>query len=251
MAKIISINSFRRGVGSSSIIANLAALLAISRYRVGVVDINIQSPSQYLLFGLNRDDITFTLNDYLWNKCSIEQVAHDITLRSGAESVGPVFLISIGPNLDELSRVLRQGYDVNLLNDGLQQLVEALKLDILLIDTQPGLNEETLLAIAISDILVVVLRTDRRDYQGTGLTVQVARELKVPRLVLIVNEVPSLFDRAMVKSEVAQTYDCEVVAVLPHAEELMAMAGTGIFALRYPDHLLTVELKQAAAHLPL
>ena len=41
--------------------------------------------------------------------------------------------------------MLRDGYDVSRLNDGIRQLVRALQLDILLIDTHPGLNEETVL----------------------------------------------------------------------------------------------------------
>jgi MinD-like ATPase involved in chromosome partitioning or flagellar assembly len=69
-----------------------------------------------------------------------------------------------------------------------------LSLDVLLIDTHPGLNEETLLSIVISDILVVVMRPDKQDYEGTGITVTVARELKVPNLMLIVNKAPLIFE---------------------------------------------------------
>ena len=44
-----------------------------------------------------------------------------------------------------------------------------------------------------------------------------------------------------------QTYKCEVVAVLPHSDEMMTLASSGIFALRYPDHPVTDILKQATA----
>jgi hypothetical protein len=37
--------------------------------------------------------------------------------------------------------------------------------------------------------------------------------------------------------------------VLPHSDEMMALASAGIFALRYPDHPITVALKQVAAQL--
>ena len=53
-------------------------------------------------------------------------------------------------------RVLRDGYDVSLLNDGFHELVKGLRLDVLMIDTHPGLNEETLLSIAISDALAII-----------------------------------------------------------------------------------------------
>jgi MinD-like ATPase involved in chromosome partitioning or flagellar assembly len=149
----------------------------------------------------------------------------------------------------DIARVLREGYDVGVLRDGFQELIEALKLDVLMIDTHPGLNEETLLSIAISDALTIVLRPDQQDYQGTSVTVEVARKLDVPRLLLVVNKVPSVFDVADVRARVEQTYGCEVAAVLPHSDEIMTLASAGIFVLRYPDHPITAALKQVAAKL--
>ena len=118
-----------------------------------------------------------------------------------------------------------------------------------MIDTHPGLNEETLLSIAISDALVIILRPDQQDYQGTGVTVEVARKLNVPRLLLMVNKVPEVFNFADVQKRVEETYNSEVAAVLPHSDEMMTLASAGIFALRYPDHKITQSLKQVAAKL--
>ena len=89
----------------------------------------------------------------------------------------------------EIAKVLREGYDVGLMNDGLRDLTDHFSLDYLLIDTHPGLNEETLLSIAISDVLVVLLRPDRQDFQGTAVTVEVARKLEVRELLLVLNKV--------------------------------------------------------------
>jgi MinD-like ATPase involved in chromosome partitioning or flagellar assembly len=249
MSQIVSINSFRRGAGCSSILANLAALLVAEEHRVGVVDTNIQSPSLHLLFGLDEDQITATLYDYLWGRGTIEQIAHKMTLSLPGDSSGEVYLIPTSTKIEELTHVLRKGYDVKRLNTGLEELVEALELDLLLIDTQPGLNEETLLSLAISDVLVILLRTSKQDYQGTALTVQMARELNVPRLLLIANEVPAVYDFDTVRSEMAQTYGCEVGAVLPHSDRMMVIAGSGIFVTHYPDHVITTQLKQVAASL--
>ena len=136
-----------------------------------------------------------------------------------------------------------------LLNDGFHDLIDALNLDVLMIDTHPGLNEETLLSLAISDALVIILRPDSQDYQGTSVTVEVARKLDVPRLLLMVNKVPSVFPPEEVKARVEQTYNCEVAAVLPHSDEMMTLASAGIFALHYPDHPITKSLKEVARRL--
>lgn len=249
MAKIISVHSFRGGTGKSNTTANLTALLAAQGLRVGVIDTDIQSPGIHVLFGMDEDDMGHSLNDYLWGKCAIEETAHDVTSRLGQSIKGKVYLIPSSIKAGEIARVLREGYDVGLLNDGFHDLIDKLDLDVLMIDTHPGLNEETLLSIAISDALIIILRPDQQDYQGTAVTVEVARKLNVPRLLLLVNKVPEVFNFADVRARVEQTYNSEVAAVLPHSDEMMALASAGIFVLQYPDHVVASSLKQVAARL--
>jgi MinD-like ATPase involved in chromosome partitioning or flagellar assembly len=204
VSRIVSIHSFRGGTGKSNICANVAALLAIEGRRVGVVDTDIQSPGIHVLFGLDEGQVGQALNDYLWGRCPIEQAAYDVTAavqQEGQAPAGKVFLIPSSIRAGEIARV-REGYDITLLNDGFHQAIDALGLDILMIDTHPGLNEETLLSIAISDALGIVLRPDQQDYQGTGVTVEVARKLDVPRMVLVVNKVPAAFEPEAVRQRV-------------------------------------------------
>jgi MinD-like ATPase involved in chromosome partitioning or flagellar assembly len=249
MSTIIAVHSFRGGTGKSNTTANVAALLASEGRHVGVVDTDIQSPGLHVLFGLDEDSIGHSLNDYLWGKCDIAETAHDATPHLGRQNGGKLYLIPSSIRAGEITRVLREGYDVGLLNDGFHELIRALNLDVLMIDTHPGLNEETLLSIAISHVLAIILRPDQQDYQGTGVTVEVARKLGVPRLVLIVNKVPAVFDLGEVRAQVEATYHTEVAAVLPHSDDMMALASAGIFALRCPDHPMTGSLRQVAASL--
>ena len=145
--------------------------------------------------------------------------------------------------------MLREGYDVGLLNDGFHNLVERLNLDVLMIDTHPGLNEETLLSIAISDALIIIMRPDQQDFQGTAVTVEVARKLDVPRLLLVVNKTPTTFNLDDVRRRVEDSYNAEVGAVLPHSDELMTLASQGVFVLHYPDHPITKALRNVAQRL--
>jgi MinD-like ATPase involved in chromosome partitioning or flagellar assembly len=249
MAKIISVHSFRGGTGKSNITANIAVLLASEGRRVGVVDTDIMSPGIHVLFGLDEEHVLHSLNDFLWGTCEIKDAAIDVTPGLGEAVEGRVFLIPSSIRAGEIARILREGYDVGLLNEGFTGLLRDLNLDVLMIDTHPGLNEETLLSIAISDALVLVLRPDQQDYQGTGVTVDVARRLCVPRMLLVVNKVPAVFELGAVKARVEQAYDCTVAGVLPHSDEMMVLASAGIYALRYPDHPITGQLKQIAAQL--
>ena len=249
MAKIISIHSFRGGTGKSNTTANLSMLLAAMGKRVAVVDTDIQSPGVHVLFGLEESEMKNTLNDYLWGNCRIEEAVYDLTALLDSELTGKVYLVPASIKAVEIARILREGYDVGMLSDGFWDLIDALNLDILLVDTHPGLNEETLLSIAISDALIIVLRPDQQDYQGTSVTVEVARQLDVPDMMLIVNKVPQVYDSAEVRERVEKTYDCDVAAVLPHSDSMMALGSSNIFALQYPDHSITRRLLKVADRL--
>ena len=162
---------------------------------------------------------------------------------------GQVWLIPASTKPGQMAQVLSQGYDAQLLTKSFHQVAEELQLDALLIDTHPGLNVESLLSMSISHALVVVLCPNQQDYEGTGITIQVARKLEVPNIQLIVNKVPEKYQLEAVKSQVEQTYGCEVSAVLPHTEEIITFDGDGLFALRHPDHPVNTTLQQVASNL--
>jgi len=253
VARIVSVHSFRGGTGKSNTTANLAAIIALSGKRVGVIDTDIQSPGIHVLFGLDEESMDRSLNDYLWGKCAIEEASYDVSpvLKMGPGELavmgGSVYLIPSSIRAGEIARVLRDGYDVGMLNEGFRELIKRLKLDYLLIDTHPGLNEETLLSITISDVLVIILRPDQQDYQGTAVTVDVARKLDVPRLLLVVNKVLSSFDPEAVRKQVEDTYGASVAGVLPLSEDMVGLGSSDIFCLRYPDHPLSQRLREIAS----
>lgn len=246
MSNIISIHSYRGGTGKSNTTANLATLIAKEGLRVGVVDTDIQSPGIHAIFGLEETEMKYSLNDYLWGLCEISDAAYDVTEKLGADISGKIFLIPSSLKAGEIARVLREGYDVGLLDAGFQELISNLELDALLIDTHPGLNEETLLSIAISDKVVLILRPDTQDYLGTSVTVEVARKLDVAELLLAVNKIPEIFKLDEVKAQVEKTYDCEVAALMPHSDEMMILGSSSVFILEYPDNPVTKALEGLA-----
>ena len=252
MGKIVSIHSFRGGTGKSNMTANLAAQAAIQGSRAAVVDTDIQSPGVHVLFGLDEAHMGATLNEYLRGEHTIQEIAHrvgsDSTSGPGCKQLAgkDLWLIPSSINGMEISRVLREGYDVNLLNKGLNSLHKELKLDYLFIDTHPGLNEETLLSIAISDVLVIIMRPDQQDFQGTAVTVDIARSLDVPALYLVVNKALTRYNFPQMKETIQKTYNAPVAGILPLSEDMIDLGSADIFSLRYPDHPWSQTLKEIA-----
>lgn len=239
MIQVVSIHSFRGGTGKSNLTANLAAQLARRDRAVGVVDTDLASPGIHVLFGLDGADIDSSLNDYLFGRLGIADVARRVTPDG---SPGSIHLIPASVRAGEITRILREGYDAQHLVRGLRDVVDALGLDLLLIDTHPGLGEETLLSLAISDTVLTVLRPDRQDYEGTAVLQEVAAGLGVRRQGLVVNKVPTGLDPAGVRERVHAAYGSPVVGVVRHDDDLMALASAGVFTVRHPDHPVSVAV---------
>lgn len=254
MTTVISTHSFRGGTGKSNITANLAVLIARAGHRVGVIDTDIQSPGIHVLFRVEEAALKHSLNDFLWGRCPIEAAAYDVSERCIGdldEKTGRprLYLIPSSLKPGEIARILREGYDVALLNDGLQSLGRKLALDYLLIDTHPGVNEETLLSIAVSDVLLLIVRPDQQDFQGTAVAVELARRLEVPRMFLLVNKVLPGTDLADLGEQVKSLFKTEVLGIMTLNNEMVRMASSDIFVNRHPQHPFTQELTRIAQQL--
>lgn len=113
------------------------------------------------MFGLSEDSVQNTLNDYLWGRCAIKDAAYDVShIFEGTPQTGTIFLLPSSMKTEDIARVLSEGYDVERLQTGFYDISEQLNLDYLFVDTHPGINEETLLSIGISNTLVLLLRPD-------------------------------------------------------------------------------------------
>ncbi len=252
MGKIVSIHSFRGGTGKSNLTANLAAQAALAGYRVGIVDTDIQSPGIHVLFGLDERKMKHTLNEFLHGQCAITDVAYAVgevdNEQPGCKQLAGknLWLIPSSINGREIGKVLKEGYDVNVLNKGLRNLRKGLALDYLFIDTHPGLNEETLLSIAISDMLVIILRPDQQDLQGTAVTVDVARSLDVPGMYIAINKALTRYDFHKLQEDVERQFHVPVAGVLPLTEDMADLGSADLFSLRYPQHAWSQALRQVA-----
>ncbi|MDY7012988.1 MAG: MinD/ParA family protein [Cyanobacteriota bacterium] len=249
MPKVVSIHSYRGGTGKSNFTANLATTVAALGNRVGVVDTDVPSPGIHNLFCLEPEQMDKTLNNYLWGESEIEEAAYDISANVELSDRGKLYLVPSSVRADDIARILRDGYDVKLMNDGFRRLVKTLQLDYLFIDTHPGLSKETFLSIAISHVLVLILRPDKQDYQGTAVTMDVARQLKVRKMLLTINKAYSSLNLEALKQKVEETYREKVAGVFPLSEDIVQLASEGVFCVKYPEHPVSNEFRKVAQHI--
>lgn len=248
--KTIVIHSFRGGTGKSNLTSNLAISMAKQGKRVGIMDTDLQSPGIHLLFGLDDETITFTLNDYLWGRCALYEAAYDLSRVLPKPSPDQaIYLIPASAKASDITRILREGYHEERLLDGFSKISRDLNLDFLLIDSHPGMNPETLQAIASANLLLLVLRPDYQDYQDTAVIVELARMLSVPEISLIVNRALPGFNVETYQQQLEAAYQVPVVGIVPFSEEMMHLSSSEIFSLGYPDHPLTKVIDQITRQL--
>ncbi len=249
MPKIISVHSFRGGTGKSNLTANLAFAFAMQGKKVAVFDTDLASPGIHVLFGFSVQPGQTTLNDHLQGSAPIKDCAYNVTPEQAKSSRGRIWLVPASMESDRIARLLREGYQVERLNDALFALAETLGLDLVLIDTHPGINEETLLSAAISDVLVIVMRPDSQDYLGTAVAIEVAERLEVPAIRMVVNKVPSHFDPDQVRERVARSYGVPIGASLPLSEDLLTIASGSLALVDVPGHPWSAGVTQLATDL--
>ncbi len=246
--QIVSIHSFRGGTGKSNIAANLAAIVALDGKRVAVMDTDMASPGIHIIFGQGRKKLKYTLNDYLRGECNIGDTCIDLTKASGIKQ-GKLFLIPSSMSATDITRILREGYEVSDLRNGFNEVIEQKDLDYLIIDTHPGLDRETLLSMATADYLFVVARIDEQDLLGTAATLSVARRLQVPAINIVVNKKPSIYEDKDIVQQIETKFKTKVATIIPLLPLLIEAGSRYVVTLRHPDSKFTECMKDLYRHM--
>ncbi|TFG05265.1 MAG: MinD/ParA family protein [Promethearchaeota archaeon] len=249
MGKTVSVHSFRGGTGKSNITANLATYCAMQGAKVGVIDTDIQSPGVHVIFGLGNKKLKNTLNDFLFKKCDIDSVAVDVTKNLKIKGDGKLYVFPAALDANEITKVLREGYEVTNMSEGFSEIMGSKSLDYLFIDTHPGLNEETFLSIALSDILLVILRPDEQDYLGTAVTLEISKKFEIPKIFLIMNKLLPKYKINEVTSKLTKTFHVPVAGIIYFSEEFADAASKDVFIVNNPEHAFSKIISEVYGHL--
>jgi len=195
MCKVIGILSLKGGVGKTSSVVALGAAISKLGKKVLLVDANFSAPN--LGLHLNIVDPKITLHHVLNRSANISSAIYEC----GDMDVIPSSLferIKINPfKLRDKLDILKRHYDV------------------IIIDSSPALNEETLATMLASDQLLVVTTPDIPTLSMTLKAVKLAKQRKTPIDGLIVNKVHNKNFELSLK-EIEDTSEVPVLAVIPH-----------------------------------
>jgi MinD-like ATPase involved in chromosome partitioning or flagellar assembly len=171
----MAFHSYKGGTGKTTIACNFAALLARKGNRVGLVDLDIYAPSIQTYFEIEPKK---WLNNYLNSSADLDDVMVDGNqFVRGRPSDGSLWLGFSNPRSEEILQLETTGASAarEILKKLIlmkEKLLTELKLDYLIIDTSPGIRTWSINALAISDILLLTLKSGDIDSKGTKRLVE-------------------------------------------------------------------------------
>lgn len=226
MGKTIGVISLKGGVGKTSSVVALGDAFATFGKKVLLVDGNFSAPN----LGLHLD-----LFD-------TEKTLHHVMKRE-ANPTEAVYKLE---NFDVLPASVFGNFQINplKLRDRLKHLKRSY--DIILIDSSPSLDEETLAVMNSSDDLIVVTTPDHATLGMTMKAVKLARQRGDPIVGLIINKTYKKNFEIPLK-EIENITEVPVMAIIPHDIKFMSALSKCVPYTSYSRSRGSEEFKKLAA----
>ena len=226
MGKVIGILSLKGGVGKTSSVISLGSCLAELGKKVLLVDCNFSAPN--LGLALNVIDPEKTLHSVFERNAHMHEAIHDL----GKLHLIPATIFK-EPKINPLK-----------LKDHLRYVKD--KYDIILLDSSPALNDETLSVMLAADELIMVTTPDHVTLGTTLKAVQDAKQRGLNVIGIILNKVyGKRFELGI--DEIERTVDVPVLAAIPH--DIEAVKSVSLFkswAERKPKSKGIIEYNKLA-----
>lgn len=230
MGRVIGVIAIKGGVGKTTTVANLGAILSKDFNKsILVIDANFSAPNLGLHFGITKAEKT--LHDVLLNKADINDA-----------------VVEYAKNFHILpSAFLSRKVNPFKLKQSIDKIKD--RYDVILIDSSPALNEEILSTMIASDELLVVTSPDYPTLSTTLRAVRLAKQKKTPITGLILNRVRNKKFELTI-NDIENAAETPVLAVLPDDIKILeALSMTTPAAINFDRSNAVIEYKKLAAAL--
>ena len=181
MVKTIAFHSYKGGTGKTTIAANLSTLLVSKGFNVLLIDMDVYAPSLHVYFNSKPDR---WINNYLLDNLEFTDVVYDcthvikdfssVTSSSSSDNKHGVFnVVFSNPKKEEITSL-----DIQNKNASKSQMLKKMlflrektnpdiEYDFIILDTSPGIRHWSINSLAIADIIILSLKMDHIDVEGT------------------------------------------------------------------------------------
>jgi septum site-determining protein MinD len=243
----LAVHSFKGGTGKSTITANLALSLAEQGKNVCVMDMDLAGPGIHVMFGVEEADVKWTMTNVLLGEAGILDAVVPLTDKLDLKN-GKLHFIPASYKVEEMLKLLRHGLEVKLFTSGLQQLTDKLGLDYVLVDTHPGIEDDTVLVMGACNGLLIISRLDQQDLIGTAILAKLAASLGKTSFLLFNMIPPHIAEDSLreISSKLSRRFGFNVLASLPFYDEILQSLSRGVFIRNLPRHDYARKIWEAA-----
>lgn len=236
----VAVHSSKGGTGKTCISTNLAALLALEGYDVCLLDMDLKAPCLCTFFNKYPK---WWINEYLDGNCNIDSILHEISPQLGTKG-----RFSIGLSNPDIAAIRKiSNMDRKWQAKALKLLLDAKKsifmngIDVLILDTGPGVEFESVNAIAIADLVLSVMKPNKISYVCTEQLVKGVYMTLEKKCYLVENMSHTL---SIGLSEKKEVFGIPVIASIPCMCDVPQKNDTCIISLTDPDHKFTASVKK-------
>src|SRR6266567_1021514 len=150
--------------------------------------------------------------------------------------------------VEDMLRLLKSGLEVEVFQDTIQKVGEQNKLDYIIVDTHPGVENDTVLAMGCCDALVLVSRVDQQDLFGTAVMVLLAETFEKPTF-LTLNMIPPgvrIKDAVKVGQELSQLFRSHFLQAFEFQMDVINNLSRSVFVVDNHDSAFAHKINEAA-----
>jgi MinD-like ATPase involved in chromosome partitioning or flagellar assembly len=278
MTRCIAFHSYKGGSGKTTIASNLAAMLATKGFRVALLDLDVYAPSLQAYFDYSPGE---WINDYLHDLASAENVMIDMTHRieeyvdmATMKGSGKLWVGFANPDKDAVIKLegegRQTGTNIQLLRKFIQlreKLISDFDCDYIIIDTSPGIRYWSINSLAIADILLLTLKFDKLDINGTRkMAHDIYDSLKklgaksfllpnrmsgycVPHTLVLNEKAHSTLQQtgSDLSTTLSREIGMDIIAAIPCYCDIQFSTDEFLSVLRHPEHPFAKQLEGLAA----
>lgn len=227
--KIIGVISVKGGVGKTTTVANLGAILSNEfSVRCVVIDANVSVPNLGLHLNITEPEVT--LQDILINENS--SISDAVYKHDSGLHIVPTALSEVDVDLSLLKTKMR-----SLAKD----------YDVLIMDSSPGIGEEIRATIDSSDELLIISSLDLPTLSATLKAIKLADDLNTRIKGVILNRIMGVTFELSIE-EVESTLETPILAVIPEDPKVREALSTNMPVVLYaPKSPASREFRKLAA----
>ena len=252
----LAFHSYKGGTGKTTVITNLAANLAMMGKRVCLLDFDLYAPSLTTYFQKNPETY---LNSFLASEAEISEVLVDL---SPELKLNGKLLIGFSSPKKEDIHEIEIDHDMKWQYKALKRVIAAkkelfskYKIDYLLIDTSPGIRYWAINALAIADVLFLMMKLNEMDIAGTKKMIDEIYESLTKfgsEYFVILNKVPGalpiheIHNNKQIITEIENQIGIKIIESIPCFCEIQFNKHEFLTTIKKPNHAFSERVRSIA-----